>query len=169
MVGLSLDVIAEAFNARAALAGVAARQLARQPAAVALAVAEMEAALAFATTLVNRPAADAAQFQHAMLACAFCIYRHCGAGHLERQLTDQLDRSIYGLMWRAAPLDFQSRERRLDSLECWQRVVDALKAHDEQAAERGVRRDILRTRDSVIAGLAAVRGEAPDLAVMFRE
>jgi DNA-binding GntR family transcriptional regulator len=166
-VGLSLDVIAEAFNARAVLAGAAARQLARRDVAVELAVAEMEEGLERAAALVDHPPSEAAAFQHAILSTAMCIYRHCGVGHIERALTDQLDRSIYGLMWRAQPLDFQQRARRLDSLEGWQRVVAALKARDEHAAERHVRWDILHTRDIVIAGLATLRGEAPDPALMF--
>ena len=48
VVGLSLDVIAEAFNARAALAGIAVRQLTRRGDAAATAEAEMDAALAHA-------------------------------------------------------------------------------------------------------------------------
>lgn len=167
-VGLSLDVIAEAFNARAALAGIAARQLARREAA-AKAVEEMEAALAQAGALVEEPAEAAHAFQLAIRDTALCIYRHCGAGHIERALTDQVDRSIWGLMWRAQPLDFQTPARRRESLAFWHAILAALRARDEHAAERLLRDDIFNTRDRVLTSLAALRREQPDPALMMRE
>ena len=167
-VGLSLDVIAEAFNARAALAGIAARQLARR-AAAGSAADEMEAALARAEALVDQPAEAAHAFQLAIRDTALCIYRHCGAGHIERALTDQVDRSIWGLMWRAQPLDFHTPERRRESLAFWGAILAALRARDEHGAERLIREDIFNTRDRVLASLAALRGEQPDPALMMRE
>ena len=167
VVGLSLDVIAEAFNARAALAGIAVRQLTRRGDAAATAEAEMDAALAHAATLLDGPVNDSRAFQEAISATARCVYRHCGAGHLERTLTDQVDRSIWGLMWRAQPLDFQRRERRQESLDYWRRVLAAIRARDDREAERLLRTEILATRNSAIAALAAIRGEEVDPALMF--
>lgn len=169
VVGISLGVIAEAFNARAALAGIAARQLTRRGDAAAAAETEMEAALALAVSLVDAPAEDSRAFQTAISATASCVYRHCGAGHIERALTDQVDRSIWGLMWRAQPLDFQRRDRRLESLAFWRSILSAIHARDERGAERLIRAEILTTRDSVIAALSAVRGETVDPALMFRD
>jgi len=170
VVGISLDVIAEAFNARAALAGIAARQLARRPAAAtAQAETEMQAALDHAASLVEAPGTDGADFQQAIRETARCVYRHCGAGHIDRALTDQVDRSIWGMMWRSQPLDFQRRERRAESLDYWRRVLAAVRARDEVQAERLIRAEILTTRDSVIAALSALRGEAVDPALMFRD
>jgi len=167
VVGLSLDVIAEAFNARAAMAGIAARQLARRDAA-ALAADEMQVALAHATSLVDVPVEQTHSFQLAIRATARCVYRHCGAGHIERMLTDQVDRSIWGLMWKAQPMDFQRRERRLESIDYWTRILAALRQRDEHAAERLVRAEILATRNSAIAALAALRGEEVDPALLFK-
>ncbi len=169
VVGLSLDVIAEAFNARAALAGIAVRQLTRRGDAAEAAEIGMEAALAHAATLLDMPASDSRAFQEAISATASCVYRHCGAGHIERTLTDQVDRSIWGLMWRAQPLDFQRRERRLESLDYWRRVLAAIRARDDRGAERLLRTEILTTRNSVITVLAAVRGEEVDPALMFAD
>ncbi len=169
VVGISLGVIAEAFNARAALAGIAARQLARRGDAAAPAVAEMQAAIAHAAALVDVALDESHLFQAAIRETARCVYRHCGAGHIERALTDQVDRSIWGLMWRAQPLDFQRRDRRLESLDFWRRILAALEARDESQAERLIRAEILTTRDSVIATLATLRGETVDPALMFRD
>ena len=169
VVGVSLGVIAEAFNARAALAGIAARQLARRGDAAGEALTEMAAALDHTATLVDAPAQDSHAFQTAIRETARCVYRHCGAGHIERALTDQVDRSIWGLMWRAQPLDFQGRDRRLESLDYWRRILAALHARDEREAERLIRAEILTTRDSVIAALAKVRGEVVDPALLFRD
>ncbi|MCC7283047.1 MAG: GntR family transcriptional regulator [Acetobacteraceae bacterium] len=169
VVGISLGVIAEAFNVRAALAGIAARQLTRRGDASATAVAELEAALSHADSLVELPAQDSIRFQHAIRETARCVYRHCGAGHIERALNDQVDRSIWGLMWRAQPLDFHSRERRLESIAYWRQVLAAVRAGNEHAAEQHIRAEILATRDSVIAALGVVRGESVDPALMFRD
>ena len=168
VVGVSLDVIAEAFNARAALAGIAARQFARREDA-AQAVAEMAAAIDHAASFVDAPAEESHSFQVAIRETARCVYRHCGAGHIERALTDQVDRSIWGLMWRAQPLDFQRRERRLESLAFWRQIMEALRDRDEHQSERLIRAEILTTRDSVVAALGAMRGEAVDPALMFRD
>ena len=129
----------------------------------------MEAALASAAELVEEPAEAAHAFQLAIRDTALCIYRNCGAGHIERALTDQVDRSIWGLMWRAQPLDFQTPERRRESLAFWTGILGALRARDEHAAERLIREDIFNTRDRVLASLAALRGETPDPALMMRE
>ena len=168
VVGLSLEVIAEAFNVRAALAGIAARQLARRGDAAEPALAEMAAALEQAAGLVDVPPEDSHLYQAALRETARCIYRNCGAGHIERALMDQVDRSIWGLMWRQ-PLDFKRRERRVESLALWRQVHAALAARDEHQAEKLIRRELLTTRDSVVAALSAVRGESVDPALMFRE
>jgi DNA-binding GntR family transcriptional regulator len=167
-VGLSLDVIAEAFNARAALAGIAARQLARRPDAVLQAVPEMEALLDRAETMVDVADASTA-FQFTIHDTARCIYRHCGAGHLERALSDHLERSIYGLVWRLRSWDYDRREGREDSVARWRRIVAALAAGDDRATERLVRDDIFGWRDKVLGTLAAMRGLQPDPALLPRD
>lgn len=168
VVGVSLDVIAEAFNARAALAGIAARQLARRRDAARLATDEMATALDAVEALLDAPVEETAAFALAISKTARCIYRHCGAGHITRALTEQVDRSIWGLMWRARPLDFLTRERRAESLAFWRRIQAAIRKGDERQAERLIREEILTTRDSVVAMLAELRGESVDPALMFR-
>jgi len=168
VVGLSLDVIVEAFNARAALAGIAARQLARRRSVVPQACAELEAALAEARALIDAPVEETAAFALAISRTARCVYRHCGAGHIKRALTEQVDRSIWGLMWRAQPLDFLARERRQESVDYWQRVLLALRRGDERKAETLIREEIFTTRDCVVAMLAELRHETADPALLFR-
>ncbi len=168
VIALSLDVIVEAFNARAALAGIAARQLARRRAAVPQAAAELEAALAEAEALIDAPGEATAAFAQAIAHSARCVYRHCGAGHINRALTEQVDRSIWGLMWRAQPLDFLTRERRQESVDYWRRVLKAVRRGDERRAETLIREEIFTTRDHVVAMLAELRGETADPALLFR-
>jgi DNA-binding GntR family transcriptional regulator len=79
-----------------------------------------------------------------------------------------VDRSIWGLMWRSQPLDFQTPERRRESLAFWTGILAALRARDEHAAERLIREDIFNTRDRVLGSLATLRGEQPDPALMMR-
>jgi DNA-binding GntR family transcriptional regulator len=169
VVGVSLDVIAEAFNARAALAGIAARQLARRREAAGRAANEMTDALATAEALVDAGEAATEGFAVAISRVARCVYRHCGAGHIKRALNEQVERSIWGLMWRAKPLDFRTSARRAESLGYWRRIQAAIRAGDERAAERLIRAEILTTRDSVIAMLAHARRETVDTALMIQD
>jgi DNA-binding GntR family transcriptional regulator len=169
VVGVSLGVIAEAFNARAALAGIAARQSARRRDAARLIVAEMDAPLAEAETLLDAPPDQAQAFALAISRAARPIFRHCGAGHLTRALTDQVLRSVWGQMWRARPLDFFTPDRRRESLDVWRRIQDAIRRNDARQAERLVRADLFTTRDHVLTLLAGLRGESVDPTLQIRD
>jgi DNA-binding GntR family transcriptional regulator len=169
VVGVSLDVIAEAFNTRAALAGIAAHQSARRRDAARLIVAEMDERLAEVEALADAPPDQAQAFAIAISRAARPIFRHCGAGHLTRALTDQVLRSIWGLMWRARPLDFHTRERRLESIALWRSIQAAIRRGNGRQAERLVRADLFTTRDHVLALLSNLRGESVDPTLLFRD
>lgn len=169
VVGVSLGVIAEAFNSRAALAGIAARQAARRRDAARLIVAEMDQRLPIAEALVDAPSDQAQAFALAISKSARPIFRHCGAGHLTRALTDQVLRSIWGQMWRARPLDFFTHDRRADSVALWRRIQAAIRTGNERQAERLIRADLFTTRDFVLALLAELRGEPVDPTMQIRD
>ena len=167
VIGLSLDLIAESFNIRAALAGVAARQFTRRRLVEPL--DGLAACVATTTALVEAPGIDPIDFARAIARCARAIYRHCGAGHLERMLREQFYSSIWGLMWRAQPLDYLTHERRREAAEYWTRLLKAARAGNERLAERLFREEIQASRDSVLATLATTRGETLDPALLFQD
>lgn len=167
VIGVSLDLIAESFNIRAALAGVAARQFTRRrtPEHIAALAACIE-------TLAAMAASDecgATDFARGIATCARAIYHHCGAGHLERMLREQVHASIWGLMWRAQPLDYLTRDRRNATVDYWTRMLAAIRRGNETLAERLFREEIQATRDSVLATLAATRGMVADPRLLIHD
>ncbi len=166
VVGVSLDLIAESFNIRAALAGVAARQFTRRR------TPEHVAALAGCIETLTAMAADEGgptEFALTIALCARAIYHHCGAGHLERMLREQFHGSIWGLMWRAQPLDYLTQERKRATVDYWTRMLAAIRRGNETLAERLFREEIQATRDSVLATLSATRGMVADPRLLFHD
>lgn len=167
VVGISLDVIVESFNIRTALAGTAARYFTRRRcpdgiAALQTTVEELHA-------LIETPEVDPITFATAVALCARAIYHNCGASHLNRALRAQFHSTLWGLMWRAQPLDYLTQERRREAAETWRQILAASRAGNERRAERMFRKDTLSSRDSVIATLAALRGQSVDPFLMFTD
>jgi DNA-binding GntR family transcriptional regulator len=167
VVGVSLDFIAEAFNIRAALSGVAARYFTRRRSEDGLAA--LEAAVVNAEALIEGNNVDPITCARAFALCGRSIFAHCGAAHLQRVLRDQYYTSIWGLMWRVRPLDYLTGERRRAAVADWRALLKAARAGRQREAERLFRKNQLDSRDSVIATLASVRGESADPALMFRD
>jgi DNA-binding GntR family transcriptional regulator len=160
VVGVSLDVVAEVFNIRMALTGVAARYFARRRPAEGL--ADMDAKLAQLGALAEAATVDPIVYARAVANCARSIYRFCGADHLHRILRDQYYSSIWGVMWRSGPLDYHTDERRRQALADWRALYAAACAGREREAERLFRKIQIESRDNVIATLAASRREQVD-------
>ena len=167
VVGISLDVIVDVFNIRAALAGVAARYFTRRQAAEGL--ADLAKSVAQAVTLSEAPDTDPVAYAKALSECGRAIYRNCGAGHLQRMLRDQFYSSIWGVIWRTRPLDYFTVEQRKEAADDWRRILAAARAGDEQTADRMFRKNLIDSRDGAIATLAAIRNEKVDPVLTFRD
>lgn len=160
-VPLSLDLLADMFNIRARLLGLAACYLAqsRPPAGLAD-LKERAEALAAA---VDDPSIGSMEFAMANGRLGAALYRHCGSDYLAAFLRDQGDRSIWGLIWRQRPLDFLTPERRQESARIWSDVSRAIHAGETSAAENAVYAIMYSSRDNVIARLSETRSESvPD-------
>ena len=166
-IGVSVDLVAESFNARAALAGIAARQFTRRRPEAGL--AELAVRVGELETLLAAPNVAAITFARAIALSARAIYRHCGTGHIERVLREHFHSTIWGLMWRAEPLDYLTMERRAQTVDFWRRIHQAACAGDERTAERLLRADTLTSRDSVIATLSRIRNETVDPTLMLHD
>lgn len=167
VVGISLDVIADVFNIRAALAGVAARYFTRRQSTEGFADLERSAALACAMS--EAPDTDPVAFAKALADCGRAIYRNCGAGHLQRMLRDQFYSSLWGVIWRIGPLDYFTVERRKGAADDWRQILAAARAGDERTADRMFRKNLLDSRDGAIATLARIRNEKTDPVLTFRD
>ena len=145
----------------------AIRQFTRRKSAPA--IAELEANVARLATLPAAPGIAPVAFSQAMHNCSKTVYKNCGAGLLQRTLHDQANRSIWGTIWRAQPLDFMTLERRMEAVEYWQRMLKAVRKGDERMAEKLFRGEVHTSRDHVAAVLSNIRNETAEPALMFRD
>lgn len=155
-VGISLDFIAEVFNIRAALGALAVRYcVRRQPEHE---IAELGAKVAALTEAAEDERVDAFRFAERVRECAWTIYRSAQAPLVERTLHTQYAGTIWGLMWRAQPLNYLDFPRRRAAARDWTVIHAAIAAGDETAAAAAFLRDVRNSRNSVLATLAAIRG-----------
>lgn len=165
-VPLSADLLADMFNIRAKLLGLAGRYMAHSRPEAGL--ADLDARARVLVTSVDDEATDAVAFALMNGRLGAVLYRHCGSDYLADFLRDQGDRSIWGLIWRQRPLDFLTPERRRESAAIWSRVNAAVRAGDEVTAEREVQRIMFTSRDHVIASLTPGRPASVDPAKLIQ-
>jgi DNA-binding GntR family transcriptional regulator len=167
VVDLSIDAIADVFNVRAALMGLAARSLARRedPEARALLHARVDEMAAAA-----RPGgADPVRFARLVGRCGMVVAWNCGNSSLTHLLTHQGENSLWGLIWRERALDFTTPARRRESVEDWRALAAAIDARRDAEAELLFRRILFRSRDAAIATLRKLRGETVDRARLIAD
>ena len=165
VIGVSLDLFADLFNVRAALIGMAARCLAVSAPADGLEdlSRRVERIRACASD------ADATAFATEVSTVTGAIYIHCGNAPLTRILQDQVENSVWGLVWRADALDFHTPERRRQSVRDWAAVAASIKARDPGEAERLTRLAMARSRDIALATMAARLGGAVNPDKLFKD
>jgi len=160
VVGQSLDVIADLFNMRAALIGLAVRYIARRRDPDAL--AQLGEAIAAVAAAAERPSISALAFAHLGAHAVDVIVRRCGAPRLIRMLSDHASHSGWGMIWRKRALDFETPERRRRYALQWVRVGELIDASADQEAELLLRQMMFESRDQVLAAIARAHGSAAD-------
>ncbi len=160
VVALSPNRLADVFNVRAELLGLAARYMSRRRPEAGL--AELASKARDLTTAVHDPNINAMGFALANGRLGATVYRHCGSDYLMDLLRDQSDRSIWDFIWRQKPLDFTTDERRREAAALWARGAEAIHAGDEDIAERTIQTILFTSRDNVLATLAASRKQDID-------
>ena len=165
VVGVSLDLFADLFNVRAALIGMAARHLAvsAPPDGLDELARQVEHIRASATH------AEPTGFANDVSAVARAIYARCGNAPLARILQDQVENSLWGLVWRAQALDFHTPERRRQAVRDWAAVATAIRAQEADRAEQLTRAAMARSRNIALATLAAQTGGKVDPNKLFRD
>ena len=154
-IDISLDVIADFFNVRASLMGLAARCFTRT--ATMASLQELDGRIAVLAGLAAESQADAVAFAEASGRAGGTLYRHCGNPYLTRLLREQVHTSLWGLIWHDRPLDFTTAARRQSTLASWQAVAHAASVGDDAAAETLTRRILIESRDGALQTLSAQR------------
>jgi DNA-binding GntR family transcriptional regulator len=167
-VAISLDSIADVFNIRGVLLGLAARNLA-------LHVDVKSACLDFIARAneLNDLAAirttDPLVFAHAAGRTGAAAYRACGNAPLIKMLRDQSRGSLWGLIWREHTLDFLTAERRRASATDWVAAAKAVASGNGVKAEAIVRKALFESRDGAMMTLRKLRAGDVDASKFIRD
>ena len=160
VVGQSLDVIADLFNMRAALIGLAVRYIARRRSPEVL--EQLREAIEAVSAAAERSSVTALAFAHLGAEAVRVIVRHCGASRLAQMLSDHAGHSGWGMIWRKRALDFQTLERRRRYALQYTRLGELIEGGADHDAERLLRQMIFESRDIVLAAIAKAHGGAAD-------
>jgi DNA-binding GntR family transcriptional regulator len=160
VVGQSLDVIADLFNMRAALVGLAVRYIVRRRDAAVL--ASLREAIAAVAAAAERSSVSALQVAHLGADAARGIERHCGSSRLAQTLSDHASHSGWGMIWRKRALDFQTPQRRRRYAEQYTLLAELIERGADHEAELLLRQMMFESRDIVLAAIARAHGGAAD-------
>ncbi len=168
VVDITIDAIADVFNIRAALMGLAARCFAARADADS-AAAEMKTHADGLHTVAELADANPVAFALAVGRTGGAMYKACGNAGLVRLLGQQNRGSLWGLIWRERPLDFLTPQRRAETAQQWSSLQQAIAVHDGAAAERMARRALFDSRDHALRSLAVLRGDPVDPSKLLRD
>lgn len=152
-IDISLDLIADLFNTRAALLGMAGRCFTR--AAPAPGVERFTERLSRLRAMDD---ANPTEFALAVGRTGAAIYHHCDNATLTRMLREQGETSLWGFIWRERALDYFTADRRACCIADYAATEAAVRTGDELAAEASLRKLIFDSRDNVLGTLTDVRG-----------
>lgn len=158
VIAMTPDAIADAFNTRAVLMGLAARMIALQPDPVTLEglearIVDLEQAIVEQEGGRDDPVA----FARAVSRAGGAVARGCGSASLTDVLQKQVRHSIWGFIWRRKALDFHDAPRRCEAVAEWRALLAALRAGDGDAAERLQRHIHFKARDHALESLRSPR------------
>lgn len=162
VIEVTLDTIIELFNVRAALMGLAARDLARRKDAAFN--AELEAGIAELRTLARTRSAEAQAFARAVARLGGLVASRCGNRHLSRLLRDQLEHTLWGFIWRDRALDFFTPRRQQAAVREWEELATAIRHGHDLDAERALKTIFFNARDAAVATLQKGRRQKIDRA-----
>lgn len=160
VVSLTVDAVADVFNIRATLMGLAVRYLAieRDPEGL----EELRQRAEELERLAARREIDPHDFAPAVWRMSATITFRCHNEHLARMLRNQLRHSLWGVLWRDEPLDYLTGDRRQELAKEYLALVGAIRAGHALEAEKLQRRILFRSRNHVVAVMARLRGETVD-------
>ena len=144
VVEVSLDSLVDLFNMRAVLMGLATRYFAIM--ASEAAHADLRDALAELTRVSKAPETDSLAFTAVTSRISGIIFVNCHSESLARLIEHQNDSSAWRSLWQSGRIDFETRERRREAAADYQKMGEAIGAHDGAAAEAAMRHLVMRAR-----------------------
>jgi DNA-binding GntR family transcriptional regulator len=168
VIGVTLDAVADVFNIRAVLLGLAAHSLAKLP-KTQRPEADLLERVAHVRTLAAARNVEAAEFAQALGRIGRTIFESCGNAHLSRILREEAAGSLWGHLWREHTLDFLTPRRRNVAAADWTQLVDAIVAGDGGRASTITRKALFDSRDAAIETLQQLRGETVHPSRFIRE
>ncbi len=165
--GVSLEFIADFFNVRAALLGLAARCFARAASAKGLQQISLEIARLQALAQAEPP--DPVAFSLQSGAVGRVLYRYGGNDYLARTLLNQVHSSLWSALWQERPFDYLTADRRQRVVDDWSAIAAFARAGDDAAAETAARRILFEARDHVLDSLSVARGLKVDPAKIISD
>ncbi len=152
VVGFTPGLIADLFNVRGVLTGLAARYVARQRDPQAL--ADLQAVTQALTQANQQPDLTPMQFAKLANGLGVTLLQHCGSDVLRRMVSDHGHMSSWGVIWRDRPMDFQTPERRQQLVDDYATLCALMAAWDDVACEAWLRKMLDDNREHVLAELA---------------
>jgi DNA-binding GntR family transcriptional regulator len=153
VVNLSLDTIADVFNMRATLMGLAVRMIALRGDHGAL--DEVRRRVDALETMVADE--DPVRFARYIGRIGAALTELCTSEPLAELLRRQVRYSIWGLIWREKPLDFLSERRRRAAASEWRALLRAIEAGRDAEAETLQRRIHFTARDNALKAIGRQR------------
>jgi DNA-binding GntR family transcriptional regulator len=168
VIGVTIDAIADIFNIRAVLLGLAAHSFAKLPVKQ-RPMAVLDERLARIRTLAGSRGVDPETFAQALGRLGSGIFNGCGNAHLTRILREEAAGSVWGYLWREHTLDFLIQKRRTTAAGDWAEVVAAIASGDGKRAAQFTRKAMFDSRDAAIDTLQQLRGETVSPSRFVRE
>lgn len=156
---VSLNSIADLFNARMALSALAAQLMARvRPESYLQTLGRRIEELG---QMAGRRDADPLAFAYTVTRAIRTIARGSGNELLVDLMANLANQTVWTTIWKT-PLDYLTATRRRESARRMAEVHDAIARGDGDAAERALRSFLEDDRDQAIRVLAGLRGETVD-------
>jgi DNA-binding GntR family transcriptional regulator len=155
VVDLTVDAVADIFNVRAALMGLAARYitLAQDPDVL----AQLRKNVEELHRLCDRADVRPDEFVQVIWRLAAIVTLRCDNEHLTAILRNQLRQSAWGVLWGDEPLDYTTTERKREAASAYSTLLRAICEGDDQEAEARHRAILFRSRDQTIAVIEKLR------------
>lgn len=160
VVHLTVDAVADIFNVRATLMGLAVRYVTLdQDVEVLDQIRQNTDELERLSEQANvRPE----EFVQVIWRLAAIVVLHCGNDHLARMLRNQLKHSVWGMLWGEEPrgeepLDYTTVERRREVASAYKALFMAISGGRDKEAEALHRRILFRARDQTVAVIEKLR------------
>lgn len=168
VIGVTLDAVADIFNIRAVLLGLAAHSMAKLPVKE-RPMAELSGRIGLIRSLATSRSVDPETYAQALGRLGRTIFDKCGNAHLGRILREEGASSLWGHLWRQHTLDFLAARRRHVAAADWANVVDAIATGNGTRASQFTRKALFDSRDSALETLRQMRGEAVSTSRFVRE